>query len=214
MQIPAMGLLDHRSPVRGSVVCCTLLALAAPLAYSVSTNEIWEDFFITFRFSRNLCDGKGLVYNEGQRVHGFTSPPAATYWLSGKSSYITALWIFRIISIAAFAGGCSWLVMCFADGQWSWAPGLVGLFYCLDAKAVAFSSNGMETGFFLFFLSWAIYLLRQDRSDLSLARGLSWAGLQWTRPDGCVYVACLALGELVFTSQGRHGDSYLSSSVG
>src|SRR5262249_10669136 len=68
---------------------------------------------------------------------------------------------------------------------------------------VAFASNGMETGLLLFFLCWAIFLLRQDRNDLWLARGVSWAGLQWTRPDGCVYVAALGLAELVFTSQGK-----------
>ena len=45
-----------------------------PTAYTLYTNHIWEDFFITFRHSQNLCEGKGLVYNEGERVHGFTSP--------------------------------------------------------------------------------------------------------------------------------------------
>src|ERR1700756_5101902 len=118
MELPGQGLEDDRSRVRLSVGCFTLMALAVPLAYSLYTNEIWEDFFITFRFSRNLCEGKGLVYNIGERVHGFTSPlgvllPALTYWLTGKSSYVAALWAFRIISIAAFAGGCWWLIRAF-----------------------------------------------------------------------------------------------------
>jgi hypothetical protein len=208
MELPGKGLEDDRSRVRLSVVCFTLMALAVPLAYGLYTNEIWEDFFITFRFSRNLCEGKGLVYNIGERVHGFTSPlgvllPALTYWLTGKSSYVAALWAFRIISIAAFAGGCWWLMRAFVDDRWRLAPGAIGLLYCLDAKSVAFTSNGMETGLLLFFLCWAIFLLRQDRNDLWLARGFCWAGLQWIRPDGCVYVACLGLGELVFTRHGK-----------
>jgi hypothetical protein len=34
-----------------------------------------EDAYITFRYSKNLVDGLGAVYNPGERVMGFTSPP-------------------------------------------------------------------------------------------------------------------------------------------
>ena len=49
-------------------------AALSPLGYALYTDHIWEDFFITFRHSENLARGDGLVYQPGERVHGFTSP--------------------------------------------------------------------------------------------------------------------------------------------
>jgi hypothetical protein len=34
-----------------------------------------RDAYITFRYSRNLVEGLGAVYNPGERVMGFTSAP-------------------------------------------------------------------------------------------------------------------------------------------
>src|SRR5262252_8620700 len=85
------------------------VAFAVPLLYALYTGHIWEDYFITFRHSQNLCEGHGLVYQPGERVHGFTSPlgtllPALCYWVTGGGSYLYALWLFRVLSAAAFAG--------------------------------------------------------------------------------------------------------------
>src|SRR5437763_1345346 len=87
-----------------------LLCAAVALGYALYTQQAWEDFFITFRHSCNLCEGNGLVYNPGERVHGFTSPlgvllPALCYLVTGKTSWLGALWLFRVVSIAAFAAG-------------------------------------------------------------------------------------------------------------
>jgi hypothetical protein len=60
----------------------------------------------------------------------------------------------------------------------------------------------METGFMLLFLAWGVYLF-QAEGDPWLARGWCWTGLMWTRPDGCVYIAALALANLAFTAGSR-----------
>src|SRR5579871_1010837 len=49
-----------------------VMACLVPLGYAAYTGHIWEDYFITFRYSQNLVEGQGLVYNPGERVHGFT----------------------------------------------------------------------------------------------------------------------------------------------
>jgi hypothetical protein len=74
------------------------LFIAVPLAYSFYTNHIWEDFFITFKYSKNFCEGNGLVYIPGEKVHGFTSPlgvmlPAFCYLVTGADSYEKAIWL-------------------------------------------------------------------------------------------------------------------------
>ncbi len=187
-----------------------LLTCAVPLWYTLYTKHVWEDFFITFRHSQNLCEGNGLVYNPGERVHGFTSPlgvllPAFCYVAIGSQSYLPALWMFRVLSIAAFCGGGLLVLKCLRRAGLT-NPFLLAAFtilYAFESKAVAFSVNGMETGFMLLFMGWGIYLLRRDHPAAWLARGVCWAGLMWTRPDGFVPIAALALADLVFVPERR-----------
>src|SRR5262249_29250347 len=92
----------------GDIAWFVPLALLGCLGYALYTGHVWEDYLITFRFSKILVDGHGLVYNLGERLHGFTSPlgvllPALGYWLTGNDQ--SALWFFRVLSIAAFLTG-------------------------------------------------------------------------------------------------------------
>lgn len=184
-------------------------AFLSPLLFSLYTGHIWEDFFITFKHSRNLCEGHGLVFYPGERVHGFTSPlgtllPAFCYWVTGQTSYEPGLWLFRVFSAAAFAGGGALFLKALrAGGAGKYVQIAFALLYVLDAKAVDFAGNGMETAFMLLFLGWALYLVVLDDPGRWLAAGLAWAGLMWTRPDGCVYVAGLALAGLLFATGPR-----------
>jgi hypothetical protein len=204
-------------PVSKPLVLFALIACLVPLGYARYTHHAWEDFFITFRHSQNLCEGKGLVYNPGERVHGFTSPvgvllPALGYWITGQHSYLHALWFFRILSSAAFAlaGVLLWRVL----GRQMSAPRVAQLFfallYVLEAKSVAFSANGMETGFMLLFVAWGL-----SASSAAFVRGLCWAGLMWTRPDGCVFITVLAFVDLVYSDGERRRLvwSWLSSAA-
>lgn len=194
---------------RREVLLLIVLGIAVPLAYVLYTKQIWEDYFITFRHGRNLCEGKGLVYNEGERVHGFTSPigvllPVLGYLVTGQHGYLPALWLFRIFCLAAFVGGG--LLVLHRIGQATrsrWTLYAFVFLYTLEAKAVAFSINGMETGFMLLFVGWSIFLWDRSTPRTWLWRGLAWAGLMWTRPDGCVYIAVLLLTELFWTTLPR-----------
>jgi hypothetical protein len=60
-----------------------VLAVAAPvlvlIAGSIYMQFRWvergyDDAYITFRYARNLVEGRGLVYNPGERVEGYTTP--------------------------------------------------------------------------------------------------------------------------------------------
>src|SRR5437868_3644445 len=106
MTDPKPVVTDPSSPPpqsRAGMATFILAAALVPLAYAWYTNHIWEDFFITFRHSQNLCEGHGLVYQPGERVHGFTSPlgtlvPAFCHTFTGQVSYLRALWLFRVLS--------------------------------------------------------------------------------------------------------------------
>src|SRR5688500_18490883 len=171
------------------VVVIGIVALASPIAYAFYTGHVWEDFFITFRHSRNLAAGNGLVYHAGERVHGFTSPigtllPGLFDAITGRrESYLPALWAFRIASAMAYAG--AGLLMCLAmharhPSLGTLAPVAMALLFLTDAKCVAFSANGQEAAFLLLFVGLATYLLGTSHNWLWL--GVCWAGMQWTRP--------------------------------
>lgn len=180
-----------------------VLAVLIPLTYSLYTGHIWEDFFITFRHSKNLCEGNGLVYQPEERVHGFTSPigtlmPAFCYFLTGCRSYLYAIWLFRILfCIPAFVGGGIFLLKALEKNK---LPSLfLGILYVLEAKSVVFSVNGMETAFMLFFLAWSFYLLQGDIAKNWFFLGISWTGLMWTRPDSFIYIGALIVSSIIFS---------------
>ena len=189
------------------------IVLLVGLLFAAFTGHIWEDYWITFRASRNLATGNGLVYTPGERLHTFTSPlgtllPAALSWLTGNQSDELVLWFFRFISLAALAGGIVLLFRMMQSLQLRrvscWLTvALIGL----DAKIVDFSINGMETGLLIFFLGLTIHGLIVAGSRQMWRIGVGWAGLMWTRPDSCIYIAILGVGALLFLSGKKSGKS-------
>ena len=167
------------------------LAVLAPAIFALTTNNIWEDFFITYRCSLNLAQGHGLVYEVGRTVHVFTSPlgtllPAGISWLLRTGDPQTVIDVFRLCACLAL-GGAWWLVA----GRQSQpvALGITAGLWLLDVKLAAYSTNGMETAFLVLFvvLAWRALV----DGDLRRA-GMALGGAMWTRPDGFVFVGALA----------------------
>lgn len=93
-----------------------MLTVVVALGVALYTQHAWEDYWITYRASKNLAMGHGLVFNVGDRLHTFTSPlgvllPAVASMLTANSSDAAALWIFRVMCIAALGGAAAWLVL-------------------------------------------------------------------------------------------------------
>jgi len=188
---------------------------AIALGFAVFTQHAWEDYYITYRVSKNLATGHGLVYTVGERVHAFTSPfnvlvPAALSVVTGNRSDELVLWLFRVLSSALLAGAA---VLLFESarrnslGRLAMAV-LIGMF-ALDAKIVDFSINGQEIAFMMFFLALALHALTVPSDRTMLKLGLAGAGLMWTRPDGFVYLSALGIGFLLFNAGTAIGKSRL-----
>ncbi len=185
------------------------------LSFAAFTKHAWEDYYITYRCSKNLATGHGLVYTVGERVHAFTSPlnalvPAALAVITGNTSDDLVLWLFRIVSGLLLAGAAVLLFESVRNTAESLIPALVvvGLFG-LDAKIVDFSINGQETGFMMFFLALILHTLTVRSGATTIKLGLAWAGLMWTRPDGFIYIGLVALGFLLFNAGKPIGQSRL-----
>lgn len=183
---------------------CLFFAIV-PLAFLLITDHVWEDYLITFRVGKNLVLGHGLVYSPGARVQGSTSPlgtllPAFYYWLMHAESFKPALWAFRLTSIAAFVatGVIILRMMLKAPNADRLSPLVFAFLYVTEAKSVAYTVNGQECAFMMLFIAVAFRVINEDMAKQWWIAGLAWAGLQWTRPDGCIYVAALGLVGLIF----------------
>lgn len=183
--------------VRSYLFLPVLLVFCAPLTFAFFTSQVWEDYYITFRSSRNLVDGFGLVYQPGERVHTFTSPlgvliPALCYWVSANDT--AALWLFRIICAGALGGTAAIVALHAQEHRWSkaalWIALCLGL---LEAKVIAFAANGMETALLIFFAALVWRELTRPGGPRVLTLGLGYSGLMWTRPDACILAAGVTL---------------------
>src|SRR5262249_9521755 len=150
------------------------------------------------------------------RVHGFTSPInvlllAFCYFATGQGSYVATCWLYRVFSIAAFAASGVLMLKATDDTppRWTVATWFLAVIYLFDVKNVAFSINGMETAFMLAAVAWAVYLMSRRGADHWFWRGVCWACVMWSRPDGCVYIGALSLAELVFLATSRR-DTFVS----
>lgn len=170
------------------------------------TDHVWEDYFITYRASKNLAEGNGLTYTAGERIHSFTSPlgvllPAAAYWIGGGESDRSALWVFRIMGALALALAVMIAAMAarrtLGERAGSVAALLLGVVLAVDAKMLDFATNGMETPYLLIGFAWLLWTLaaRPDRYVFHL--GGAWALLMWSRPDSFIYIAAMGLGALL-----------------
>lgn len=185
--------------------------MAVALLFAAWTNHTWEDYYITFRSSKNLATGHGLVFNPGERLHTFTSPlgvllPAAASLLTANASDAGALWIFRVMCAAAFGGAALLLLR---TARRHFAAGGVGILLAAwlvtDPKSVDFTINGMETAFMLLFLAYAIWSHLSPGPRQWRHLGAAWAGLMWTRPDSFIYVGLVAGGMWLFNDAARSG---------
>ncbi|MBU2461279.1 hypothetical protein KKH65_00175 [bacterium] len=53
----------------------SIIALSLHKGWVIYKTNHWvdDDAFISFRYAENWANGKGLVYNEGERVEGYTN---------------------------------------------------------------------------------------------------------------------------------------------
>lgn len=202
-----MNITRHLSPLHLAFAAAFVLALG----FAFYTQHVWEDYYITYRSSKNLATGHGLVFNHGDKLHTFTSPlgvllPAAASLLTGNSSDLAALWLFRIMCATAFGGAVVMLVSLMRRLAWPGiATGFLAILVCTDAKSLDFTINGMETAFMLLFLGYAFRAHFTPGPRQWIHLGGAWAGLMWTRPDSFIYIGLIAAGCWLFNQPQRTG---------
>ena len=185
----------------------------AAMVFAAYTSHAWEDYYITYRASKNLATGFGPVYTIGERVQAFTSPlnmllPAVLSIITGNKSDQLVLWLFRILCSSLLGMAAVLLFNAARKNSLTLIPAavLIGMF-AMDAKIVDFSINGQEIAFMMFFIALVLNALTTRSRWIILKLGLGCAGLMWTRPDGFIYIIAIALGFLLFDAGRPIGQS-------
>lgn len=142
--------------------------VAIPRLLALRAIPLFDDAFITFRYARNLAEGKGLVYNPGAHVLGTTTPLFAVLLAALMRIGIQPPVAARAVAIACdiFTGVLCYRVLKSDLGR---SAALIAVtLFALSPNAVRISAGGMEASLFLACSVLAVYLISTDRPGAAL----------------------------------------------
>jgi len=186
-----------------------IVALVISAAILVARSiQLWDpylvldDSFISYRYAVHLAYGKGLVWNLGERVEGYTNF-LWTVLLAAGARWLDLPALSRVLALVAGVGTL-WLLVRLGERHFASRPSspllvaLPPLLYAATGSEARLAVSGMETLLFVFLIISAVSLLFLSRQDRSLAAGLVFALATMTRPEGVLYTLLAAL--LLFAS--------------
>lgn len=163
-----------------------------------------DDSLISLRYAERFAEGKGLTWNDGERVEGYSN----LLWVLA----VAALHVLGLDSIFAarllgfFGMGAAVLALAWTHRRADELslprlalPAAVGVFaMALSGPLAVWLVGGLEQPFVAGLLAWAIALslplARPDGPEKVLPAAIPLALLCLTRPDGALYTATIALG--------------------
>lgn len=174
-----------------SLIVLLILAAFLRLWWVAYTGFIYEDANITFRYAENLAEGRGFVYNDGERVYGTTTPLLTLILTLYKAAGYNLSWAAVYIGLVASLFTIGILYKMF---EYMWFPkgAIVTILslIILSDKIIVRDMGGMETPLLLLFMTASLYCMVKGKD--------TWAGLfcgllLWTRIDSATWVGLLAL---------------------
>lgn len=188
-----------------------LLALAgiALVARILPQPRTVDDAFITFRYSRNLVEGSGFVYNPGEKVLGTTTPLYASVMALLGGFGDNYPWYALAVNALADAAGVVVLFYVMRElTQDDRAAAWAAVLWAVSAYSVTFAVGGMETSVhnLLMLSAWYSYLKKRP-----LWLGVLCALGVLTRPDAVLWAIPLLLAQLWAAWRTAEQKSYLLS---
>lgn len=166
----------------------TVLAFILLIPYCIiAYNHIGEDCFISFRYAENLAAGKGLVYNEGEFVEGYSN-----FLWTIILSYFSLIGL-NIVSVGKALSVLSYALMIFPAAFFFIHPGqkkvhssrgLVIALMFFNPMLHYHADRALETNFYALLLLCAMYYLKRRRAFVS---SMFYLAAALTRPEGFVY---------------------------
>src|SRR5262245_52550712 len=170
------------------------IPLVVGLVATVQRAWVSDDAFITFRYIQQFERGRGLVYNAGERVEGYTH----FLWLL----LLAALHRigFDVVELGRYLPILFHVATLVVLFEWSRRrPGPARIFVPLAAWGVAlqrdmqvWASGGLETAAFTFFVTASALAASSATARPGLVAALA-AVATLFRPEGILVTACLAV---------------------
>ncbi len=184
-----------RKSRRTAVVLGLLLLLACGWAvyYHFAVDVLpYDDAYITFRYADRLASGKGMTYNDGERVFGSSSPLYAL-WLAGLKRALPSV----PTPVLAVRGNVVFFLLCImamAAVVRTLAGNAAGLaaaaLLAAHPSALSVSGGGMESFLFASLLLAAVWCCATGR----LLAAAAFAGLSpLARPEGLLALLAVPL---------------------
>ncbi|GHF25362.1 hypothetical protein GCM10017786_69390 [Amycolatopsis deserti] len=178
--------------------------MAVSLAHQMLFYTVTEDAFITYRYALNLAEGRGLVFNPGERVEGYsnflwTVVVAIPQAIAGRGIMAVSIALGMACTV-----GCVVLAYLLTNrivaSAGSKSRAEVGRFGLLAAaltavagSLAAYASSGMESSLFTLLVLATCFAVFTDHH---FTAGVLAALGTMTRPDGAL-VAVVVLGSLL-----------------
>jgi len=170
-----------------------ILIFLTGLFDSISKSWTGDDTFISFRYAKNFVEGKGLVYNLGEQVEGYTNFLWTILIALGMKLNIDPIKFTNVLGIIAFA--LTILTFIYISWRLLGARGHLGVFLPLTALCLlvhhdfkVFATGGLETSFFTFLLTLGFAgLIFSKNKNHFLLSGFILVLAMMTRPDGIIF---------------------------
>ena len=177
---------------RPAILTLTLLCFL-PLALRF-LDHVSDDAFISLRYAENLAHGRGLVFNPGERVEGYTNflwvvllAPASALSLEPQTSAS----LLGLVAACALLAAVAWLSpTSTAAPEVRW---IAPLFAATSPPLAVWATGGLEGPLFGALVLWAVVLTIGAAGEARLHPGaaLCAALATLTRPEGLLVGAAL-----------------------
>jgi len=184
----ASASLSRRTHIVLGFVLPALISLVQMIRLSPHTTD---DAYISYRYARNLAEGLGLVYNEGQRIEGYTN-----FLWTVVLALVDAVGLDQN-TLAKLLGGAATLGTLWLVFRWSETLAPFRRIPCVAPWLLAstgvfngYGVFGLETLPFTFLVvAGSLQLWREERDDRPFPySGLLFAAAGLTRPEAPLYL--------------------------
>lgn len=192
---------------RLEVVCLVVaLALAAALMWPVR-GYLTDDTFIHLQYARHLAEGKGFVFNPGERVYGSTSPLWVALIADGIALGLDGLRTARVLGALATLGSVVLFMQLMRRNlRLPVLRGLATITWAAHPWMIRWSVSGMETplAVALVLAGFVAFTEGKQWGARPVRTGALWALAALTRPEA-VFLLLLWFVFLVIDTDSREG---------
>ena len=178
--------------MRARDVAILATAMAASLLHAMHFDHTADDAYIAFRYVDNFSAGRGLVFNEGEAVMGFSNPLWVMLLCALKLAGLPAPTAARVLGVLFAWATLLCVYHNTARRGDSIAPAIAALaFLVANGTYALWMFGGLEGHLFAFLLTSGALLAARVDSDASLGcylrLGAVFGLAALTRPEGLLY---------------------------